>query len=90
MKMQTSERQSQLLRWDEAMQLLNSVEDPITNQLMNRANFEILKRFFKLKDYPVSDFDLRFFMEIMLAFCSDHNNLREILSGENVGVFSDD
>lgn len=79
-----------LLNWDEAMKLLGSVEDKATSQLMNMANFEVLKRFFQLKHFPAADFDLRFFMEVMLEFCSDHDTLRKILAGEDVRMFSDD
>lgn len=88
--MQKQPKIPQLLKWDEAMELLRSVDNPTTNQLMNMANFEILRRFFQTKELPSEDFDLRFFMEVMLAFCSDHIRLRRILEGEDLSLLSDD
>lgn len=58
----------QLLRWDEAMELLNAVQDPITSQLLAMANFEVLTRFVHTKEFPASDFDLRFYLEAMKSF----------------------
>ena len=79
-----------LLRQDEAMKLLKSVEDPITNQLMNMANFEVLRRFLRHEGLPVSDFDLKFFIEAIKDFCSQHDNLRKILDGEDLRAWTDD
>ena len=36
------EKDPMLLKWDEATELLRSINDPITSQLMNAANFEFL------------------------------------------------
>ena len=88
--MQNKPKTPQLLRWDDAMELLSSVDDPITNQLLNLANFEVLRRFFKVKEFPDCDFDLRFFLEVMRVICSDHVTLRKILAGEDLRVFSTD
>ena len=83
-------KEALLLRQDEAMKLLKSVEDPVTNQLMNMANFEVLRRFLHRDGLPVSDFDLRFFIEAMKDFCSQHDNLRKILAGEDLRAWTDD
>lgn len=85
-----NEEASKILRFDEAMLLLRSVDDLTTNQLMNTATFEVLKRFSESKELPVADFDLRFFMEAMLDFCSKHNTLRQILAGEDLRLWTDD
>lgn len=79
-----------LLRWDEAMELLRSVNDPITSQLMNMANFAVLRKTLQAKEHPVADFDLRFFFEVMADFCSDHETLRKVLAGEDMRLWSDD
>jgi hypothetical protein len=76
--------QPKLSRFVEAMELLNSVEDLTTSQLMNRANFVVLRRFNEEGQLPVADFDLRYFMEIIHEFCSDHESLRRILQGEDL------
>ena len=83
------EKDSRLLRWDEATELLRSVDDPITSQLMNMANFEVVKKVIELKEFPVASFDMRFFMDVMRSFCSDHDTLRKVLSGEDLRVFED-
>jgi hypothetical protein len=80
----------QLIRWTEAMQVLNSVDNLTTNQLMNMANFEVLKCIIEQKELPANDFDLKFFMEVMKAFCSDHSTLRKVLSGEDIRIFTED
>jgi hypothetical protein len=79
-----------MLRGNEAMELLKSVNDPITNQLMNMANFEVLRRFLERDGLPISDFDLRFFMEAMKDFCSQHDTIRKILAGEDLRAWTDD
>jgi len=83
-------KETLLLRQDEAMRILKSEDDPITNQLMNMANFEVLTRFLERKDLPVSDFDLCFFMETMKAFCSQHKTIAKILAGEDLRLWTDD
>ncbi len=72
------------------MDLLRSVSDPITNQLMNMANFEILNRFLEGSNLPASDFDLRFFIEAMRDFCGQHENIRKVLAGEDLRAWTDD
>lgn len=72
------------------MDFLRSIDDPITNQLMNMANFAVLKRFFETKKFPVADFDLRFFLEVVLDICSDHETLRKVLAGEDLRCWTDD
>jgi hypothetical protein len=84
------EQKTELLRWNEAMELLKSVENPITNQLMNRANLEVLKHFVQLKRFPAADFDMLFFIEVMRDFCSDHETLGKVLAGEDLRLFTDD
>jgi hypothetical protein len=77
-------------RGDEAREMLKSVKDPTTNQLMNMINFEVLKRFFERKDLPVCDFDMLFFMEVIREFCSQHSTMRKILAGEDLRAWTDD
>lgn len=72
-----------LLRQNEAAQLYQGVEDLITKQLMGMASMCVLNRYFKKGALPASDLDMRFFMEIIYEFCTDHKTLRAILSGES-------
>jgi hypothetical protein len=80
----------EILKQDEAMEILRSVKDPITNQLMNMANFEVLRRYFELQEVPVCDFDLCFSMEAMRDFCSQHETIAKILAGEDLRAWTDD
>jgi hypothetical protein len=79
-----------LLGWNEAVAILRSVNDPVTSQLMNVANFEVIRRFSKQEELPNGDFDMQFFMSVLKNFCSDHDTLRRILSGEDLRLFSED
>lgn len=83
------EKNRTFLRWDEATEILRSVNDPITGQLMNMANFEVLRKAVQLKEFPIASFDMGFFMDVMKSFCSDHETLRKILSGEDLRLFDD-
>jgi hypothetical protein len=75
--MPTKTETAELLRQDEAAKLLRSVNDLTTNQLMSIANTLVIKRYLEQDERPVADFDLRFFMEVMLEFCGDHNLLKK-------------
>lgn len=72
-----------ILRYLESTELVASVEDPITQNLLSAASMCIIKRFLKKDNLPIEDFDLRFFSEAMLEFCSNHELLRKILNGED-------
>lgn len=39
---------------------------------------------------PVADFDLKFFVEVMIEFCRDHESLKKILAGEDLRWFDDE
>jgi hypothetical protein len=79
-----------LLKQNEAMELLSSVKDLVANQLMNQANFYVIKRFVARETAPASDFDLRFFMEVMEELFNDQEVLRRILNGEDLRIWTDE
>ena len=81
--------QPMIINHDEAMEILRSVKDPVTNQLMNMANFEVLKRFLEHRDLPACDFDLVFFLKVVKDFCSQHEAIRKILAGEDLKAWTD-
>ena len=72
----------QFVRKAEMLELLRSEKNEITSQLMWEASNSVFKRVLKGGDWPVSDFDLRFFMEVMHEFCAQHKVLKTILDGE--------
>lgn len=79
-----------LLRQPESWELLSSVKDMTTNQLLNKATMCIVQAYANPDKKPVSDFDLKFFVDAMLIFCSDHENLKKILAGEDLRWFDDE
>jgi hypothetical protein len=79
-----------ILRSEAATEILESENNPVTRALLNNANFWFMKKFFEKRELPVSDFDLRFFMELMRDIFSEHDVLRRMLAGEKVGQFFED
>jgi ABC-type transporter Mla MlaB component len=81
---------AEVLRSDEAMDVLRSEDDPITSALLNNAHFWFTKKFFEERKRPIADYDYAFFMDVLRAVFSEHAVLRKILSGEKVGQFFED
>src|SRR3989442_959097 len=88
----TTKQHSGLIHFEEAMKDLNAIKDPITNQLVNMAVNTVLHRF--ASGVPEgsleSDFDLRFFVQIMKECFSRPSVLKRILEGEDLRWFSDE
>lgn len=87
--MENLEQKAVMLRHDESAELISSVEDSITQNLLSAASYCIVKRFLENKNLPVADFDLRFFSEAMFEFCNNHKLLQKILNKEEVGWFDE-
>jgi hypothetical protein len=70
------------LRFNEAMKWLNAVKDLISSQLMNAANFQVMKRMLAADPTlaPARDFDMLFFMKVVHRLCSHEERLIEILN----------
>jgi hypothetical protein len=81
---------SQILRDGEARALIASVEDPITRHLLTNAMFHFFRRYNEQQQRPASDFDMLYFASLLRDVFSEHDVLRRILAGENVGAFFDD
>jgi hypothetical protein len=88
--MSSTTTNAEILRSEAATEILENEKNPVTRALLNNANFWFMKKFFEKKDRPVSDFDLRFFMELMRDVFSEHDVLRRMLAGEKVGGFFED
>lgn len=71
-----------LLRWDEAMSLLNAEQDPIVKQFLGRT-FQIVIGLSEEKREH-QDFDLRLCFEIVRELAQQKDALRRILSGEDL------
>ena len=88
--MENENRETIMLRYKESTELIASVEDLVTQNLLSAAAFCIIKRFLANEKLPIENFDLRFFSEAMLELCSDHKLIQSILNGEEVGWFAAD
>jgi hypothetical protein len=71
----------EFLRQDEMNQLIGSEPNMITRELMALAGSVIFARAARREMAPVSDFDSRYFMEIMQEFCGKHERIKVILEG---------
>jgi hypothetical protein len=86
----TRTSEAEVLRTNEAMEVLRSEEDPITSALLNNAHFHFMKALFEERKRPIGDYDYAFCMEVLRAIFSEHAVLRAILAGEKVGQFFED
>ena len=84
------EQKANLLRQDEAMVCLRSVDDLVINQLMNIALYTVTKWHVTGEKSPVTDFDLCFFMEVVKEVFSDKGTLLRILNGEDLRLWSEE
>ena len=69
------------LRQEEMNALIASEKDPITADLMSQAAHLVVLRVMRQEKGPMADFDLRYFMEVIQEFASDHEALRRSLEG---------
>ena len=83
-------QKAELLRQDEAKQIISSVDDLMVSQLMNLAHFQMVKWYTSSEKPIAGDFDVCFFMEVMREVFSDKETLRRILNGEDLRWWSDD
>lgn len=74
------------IRSEEAGQFIESLDDPVTKILVNNAHYHLYKRLAE-KRLPAGDFDMRFYVEVMAEMFSEHDVLKRMLAGENVGAF---
>ncbi len=84
------DEEPKMLRREEAAELQNSVKDLVTSQLLSLAAMCVWRKFMENTTLPISDFDMRFFSEVMLDFCSKHETLRQVLAGDDLRWFDDE
>lgn len=73
---------SEFLRQAEMNELIKAQTDPITQELMGMMNHILVVRLLRGEEGPTGDFDLRYFMEIIQDFASEHNTIKKILEGK--------
>lgn len=70
------------LRQEEMNDLIAKEEHPITADLMRQAAHLVVLKVLRQDKGPIADFDLRYFMEVIHEFVSDHQTLRQSLEGK--------
>ena len=70
------------LRQEEMNALIANETDPITADLMSQAAHLVVLKVIRGEEGPLGDFDLRYFMEVIQEFASDHEMLRQTLEGK--------
>lgn len=70
------------LRQEEMNALIAKEKDPITADLMRQAAHLVVLKVLRQDEGPVADFDLRYFMEVIHEFVSDHEALQRTLEGK--------
>jgi len=80
-----------LLYADEALRFIESVEDPITRNLLNMALVHLVKRqHLERREAPRGDVDLLYLMSALKDYFAEHDVLRRTLAGEKIGVWFDE
>jgi hypothetical protein len=79
--------------WDAAKAAFESITDPVTRNLVQiglaQAQLKYIMRGEETeadvqRRLPILAFDLRFFVDIMVGVCSQHDAIRKILDGASV------
>ncbi len=74
------EKETTILRWQEAMGFLALHDDLVTNQLLNNGVFVVLREM-REGQPPVADFDLCFFVDTLANVCLNQEFLLATLQG---------
>jgi len=76
---------------DEAIRFIESIEDPVTRNLVNMAFVCFVKRIhLEKRDRPRIDIDALFLVTTLRDFFSEHDVLARTLDGEKVGAWFED
>ena len=85
------DKRGTLLYGDEALRFIDTVQDPVTKNLLNMALVHLIKRHhFERRDAPRADVDLLYLMTALKDYFSEHDVLARTLAGEKVGAWFED
>jgi hypothetical protein len=82
---------------DVAANILNSIEDPITRNLVRLGVARALMKYMRKceeteeewrRQLPASEFDFAFLVRILIDMCSQHDLMRKLLDGLSIEVAS--
>jgi hypothetical protein len=80
-----------LLYGDEASRFIDSIADPVTQNLVNMAFVRLVQQVYGKKgERPRTDLDTLFLVKTLADFFSEHDVLARTLQGEKVGAWFDD
>jgi hypothetical protein len=71
------------LRQREMNELVDAEQNPVTRDLMVFAYHSLVSLVIRKAEGPIADFDLRYFMQVIQEFSSDHDGLRGFLDGKS-------
>ena len=72
---------AEFLRQAEMKELIAAQSDPIMRDLMTMANHMLVLKVMRKEAGPTSDFDLKYFMEIIHDLAGERETLKKILDG---------
>jgi hypothetical protein len=80
-----------LLHCDEAVRLIEQIQDPVTKNLVNMAFVHLVKKVhLEKRDFPKTDLDMLFLVSALKDFFAEHEVLARTLEGEKVGAWFDE
>ena len=84
---------AEFIRQDEVNEVAKETTDPVTKQLVNSAIASAVALTpLERKEWPVCDFDMKYFAEVMLTLFAERNHeyLTAILRGEDMRLWGDE
>jgi hypothetical protein len=80
-----------LLNCDEAVRIIEQIQDPVTRTLVNMAFVHFVKAVHvEKRDPPQADLDMPFMVTVLRNFFAEHDVIARALEGETVGAWFDD
>jgi hypothetical protein len=80
-----------LLYCDEAIRFIESIQDPVTRNLVNMAFVHLVKStHLEKRDSPRGDLDMLYLVTALQEFFSEHAVISRTLEGEKVGAWFED
>ena len=77
-----------LLNCDEAMRLIEQVDDPVTKNLLNMAFVKFVKTtHLEKRLLPERDVDMVYVVTVLREYFSEHQVLCQTLAGDKVGAW---
>ena len=81
-------KKGELLDCDQALRLIERIEDPVTKNLVNMAFVQFIKKVHVEKsEFPSGDFDMPFLVGVLRDFFAEHDVIARTLEGETVGAW---